>query len=188
MRLIRSATVVLPVPGRPVNDMCRRGGGLETHLLAGPVDHQQGSDLTDPGLHRPQTHQIPIQLIEHRLNAGPFMGSTQIDPLIPPGRLGCGQGGGIAGGHLEKGVDGSSEVVVSSHHDLAIRFGPQGQIHVGAAETDVGKTLAGFTEIVEPLEKGTGVGVGIELDAPLQRLGPVGLWAGSPGLVHGFRP
>ena len=56
-----------------------RWSRLQPQLAPGPVHHQQSRDFTDPGLHRPQTHQFLIQLVEHRLDAGRVVGPTQIN-------------------------------------------------------------------------------------------------------------
>ena len=56
-----------------------RWGRFQPHLAPGPVHHQQRSDFSDPRLHRPQTHQFLIQLVEHRLDPRRVVGPTQID-------------------------------------------------------------------------------------------------------------
>ena len=56
---MRSATVVLPVPGLPVNDMCSVGGvGVRPSALADALDQQQRGDLADALLHRRQADEL----------------------------------------------------------------------------------------------------------------------------------
>ena len=48
---MRSATVVLPVPGLPVKDICKEGdSGDETERRAGALDEQERGDVADPRL------------------------------------------------------------------------------------------------------------------------------------------
>jgi hypothetical protein len=59
--------------------MCRLGGcRLQPHLLAGPIHHQQGSDLADAGLHRLEADQLPIELVEQLLHPSTLIGRLQI--------------------------------------------------------------------------------------------------------------
>ena len=62
-----------------------RRGGLQAHLLTRPIHHQQGSDLPDPGFHWPQTDQLPIQLVQHRLDTRPVIGRLQVDQGVVRG-------------------------------------------------------------------------------------------------------
>ena len=62
------ATVVLPVPGRPVKLMCSVGrSALEPDLLAQPRHQQQRGDLADARLHRRQPDQLAVELVQHLL-------------------------------------------------------------------------------------------------------------------------
>ena len=63
---MRSATVVLPVPGLPVKHMCSVGDvGRQAHALADALDQQQRRDLADAGLDRREADQLAVELIEH---------------------------------------------------------------------------------------------------------------------------
>ena len=68
-----------------------RWSRLQPQLPPGPVHHQQCRDFTDPGLHRPQTHQFLFQLVEHGLDASRIVGPTKIhrerSPLLLLGDL-----------------------------------------------------------------------------------------------------
>ena len=64
---MRSATVVLPVPGLPVKDMCkRRRSGDESELLAGALDEQERGDvahaLPSTGF---KSDQLAVEFVEH---------------------------------------------------------------------------------------------------------------------------
>ena len=64
---MRSATVVLPVPGLPVNHMCRLGAcACKPEIHAQLVDHQQRRDIADARLDRRQPDQIALQLVDDR--------------------------------------------------------------------------------------------------------------------------
>jgi hypothetical protein len=63
---MRSATVVLPVPGLPVKHMCRLGAGACRPSPAQPVDDQQRRDVADALLDRRQADQVAVELGEHR--------------------------------------------------------------------------------------------------------------------------
>ena len=59
---IRSATVVLPVPGLPVKLMCSDGAPRgEPELRARAVDQQQRGDLADALLHRREADQLAVE-------------------------------------------------------------------------------------------------------------------------------
>ncbi len=82
MPAICSATVVLPVPGLPVNDMCRVGNvGRQRHLLPDALDQQQRRDLTNAGLHGLQADQFGIELVEHLADAEVGEFGPEIDGL-----------------------------------------------------------------------------------------------------------
>ena len=79
-----SATVVLPVPGLPLNDMCRVGKVVaRRHLLPDPFDQQQRGDLANPGLHRSQPDQLAIKLLQHRRDIDGLELPPQVD--VPTG-------------------------------------------------------------------------------------------------------
>ena len=71
-------------------------GGVEAHLLTGPVHHQQGGDLADARLDRPQADQLTVELVEHRLDAGAFVGGPQVDRGVVGGN------GPLRGGHRRR--------------------------------------------------------------------------------------
>ena len=63
---MRSATVVLPVPGLPVKLMCRVGvsrGQAESRRDA--IDQQQRRDLADALLDRREADELAVELVEH---------------------------------------------------------------------------------------------------------------------------
>ncbi len=80
---MRSATVVLPVPGLPVKLMCSDGApARELHVAAHLVDDQQRGDLADALLDRREADQLGIELVEHGLHAG----SSDVAGQRAPGR------------------------------------------------------------------------------------------------------
>ena len=95
MSAIRSATVVLPVPGLPVNDMCSVGRlGRKAEVAAQLVDQQQGGDLADARLHGLEADQVAVELLQHLADAGLAVGRVEVD-----GGGGVGQAFG-KGSHL----------------------------------------------------------------------------------------
>jgi hypothetical protein len=79
---MRSATVVLPVPGLPV----RRRARLQAFASAELVDQQQRGNVADAALHRRQTHQLGVEAfqdsartgrLEQRLGRGCLVGNRQ---------------------------------------------------------------------------------------------------------------
>ena len=56
---------------------------VQAQLQAGAIDHQQGRNFTNSRLYWLKTNQIPIQLIQHGLDAGSLIGQTQIHMLWP---------------------------------------------------------------------------------------------------------
>ena len=83
MLAIRSATVVLPVPGLPVNDMCNVGTRRQVHALADTLDQQQRGDLANSRLDRLQPDQFAVELIEHLADADLVEFAAQVDLLSP---------------------------------------------------------------------------------------------------------
>ena len=68
---MRSATVVLPVPGLPVKLMCSDGAPAASRMSrAHLVDDEQRGDLADALLDRREADQLGIELVEHGLHAG----------------------------------------------------------------------------------------------------------------------
>ncbi len=67
---MRSATVVLPVPGLPVKLMCRLGAlrRLQAEVQAQLVDHQQRGDVADALLDGRQADQVAVEFVEHRFD------------------------------------------------------------------------------------------------------------------------
>ena len=65
---MRSATVVLPVPGLPVKHMCSVGVcAVQARFSAQLVDHQQRGDVADAGFHRRQADsQIAVEFVGYR--------------------------------------------------------------------------------------------------------------------------
>jgi len=84
-----------------------RRGGLQAHLLTRPIHHQQGSDLSDPRLHWPQTDQLPIQLVQHRLDTRPVIGRLQVDQGVVRGVT-----------HANKGRTGLQKISRSARQSL----------------------------------------------------------------------
>ena len=63
---MRSATVVLPVPGLPVKLMCSVGApAARPSCSRARVDQQQRGDLADALLHRREADQLAVELVEH---------------------------------------------------------------------------------------------------------------------------
>ena len=67
---MRTATVVLPVPGLPVKLMCRVGAcERETEFRPHAIDQQQGRDLADALLDGGEADQLVVELLQHRADA-----------------------------------------------------------------------------------------------------------------------
>ena len=76
---MRSATVVLPVPGLPVKDICSVGvSAVSPSCSPHPFDHQQRGDFADARLDRLQADQLAIELVENLLDARAFEFGAQI--------------------------------------------------------------------------------------------------------------
>ena len=68
---IRSATVVLPVPGLPVEHMCRLGRSrIEAETPAHLVDEQQRRDFADPRLDGDEADEFPVKTVEDLVHGG----------------------------------------------------------------------------------------------------------------------
>ena len=84
---MRSATVVLPVPGLPVKGhVQRRRIRRQAELLAGPLDEQQRRDVADAVLDRREPDELAVELVEH-LGDADFELLAQIDGLRGSVRL-----------------------------------------------------------------------------------------------------
>jgi hypothetical protein len=82
MLAIRSATVVFPVPGFPVNDMCSVGAfRRQSHALADALDQKQRRNLADTRLDRLQADQFAVELREDFLDADGFEFIAQVDRI-----------------------------------------------------------------------------------------------------------
>jgi len=63
---MRSATVVLPVPGLPVKLMCRLGAcACSPRFMRRLVDHEQRGDVTDAAFDRCKAHHVAVELVHH---------------------------------------------------------------------------------------------------------------------------
>ena len=78
---MRSATVVLPVPGLPVKFMCSVGvSWTRPKLRRRAFDQQQRRDLADALLDRLQADEFAVELVEHLLDAGASNSSRRSTP------------------------------------------------------------------------------------------------------------
>ncbi len=74
---MRSATVVLPVPGLPVKHMCSDGrSAARPHRVAQAVDHEQRRDLADARLDGRERDQLAVELVRAHLVAPRRIGSS----------------------------------------------------------------------------------------------------------------
>ena len=77
---MRSATVVLPVPGLPVKLMCSVGASCaRPSLLPRPLDEQQRGGLADALLDRREPDQLAVELFQHLGDAGFLQLLAQVD-------------------------------------------------------------------------------------------------------------
>ncbi len=68
---MRMATVVLPVPGFPVNDMWRGGSAsTQPEIPTHPVDEQERGNIANAALHRHEPYQLAVELLENLTDVG----------------------------------------------------------------------------------------------------------------------
>ena len=92
---MRSATVVLPVPGLPVKRHVQaRRLRLQAEVHAQLVDHQQRGDVADARLDRRQSHQVAVELVDHRI--GLALREHLAHGARPVAPLGCAAAGAAA--------------------------------------------------------------------------------------------
>ena len=78
---MRTATVVLPVPGLPVKLMCSVGAcAVRPKRCAHAVDQQQRRDLADALLDRGEADQLVVELLQHRPDARLRELGGEVDP------------------------------------------------------------------------------------------------------------
>jgi hypothetical protein len=78
---MRSATVVLPVPGLPVKDMCSEGDPATRPSCAGALDEQKRGDVADPRLHRFESDELAVELVQHLVHLRAREQRAQVDAL-----------------------------------------------------------------------------------------------------------
>ena len=74
------ATVVLPVPGFPVNDMCSDGGDADRPWVdAHALDEEQRGDLVHAVLDRHESDELAVECIEDLPDARCLVLALEID-------------------------------------------------------------------------------------------------------------
>ena len=79
---MRSATVVLPVPGLPVNDMWRDGApALSPRSRRRLVDQQQRGNVANAALDRREAYQLAIEPLQDLTDVGIPESGVEIESL-----------------------------------------------------------------------------------------------------------